>query len=187
MVTYSDIEEKDLPQIIDLYESYLNSGRYIRDSIREKFYKKDYPGVKACDSGEIVGFITWQEGIGFTYPHPELEEEIARIAGERRIYTLDGILLLEEYRSIGISEEMARRSRDMLMKRRVELALAEQWIYPDNVTIPARESLRGVGKAIYEKRVPMFYSELKKYRIRCPLCGSDCKCGALIELLEIGG
>lgn len=187
MITYSGIEEADLPQIIALYEAYLNSGQYIRDSIREKFYKTDYLGVKACDCKKVIGFVAWQGGIGFTYPHPELEADIARIAEGRRIYTLDGILLTEAYRGGVVSDEMIWRVRDMLRMKRAELGLAEQWIYPDNRTMPAHKSLRGIGKTIYEKRIPMFYSELERYHIRCPLCGENCQCGALIELLEING
>lgn len=185
MVTYSEIGESDLDEIIKLYEVYLNSGKYIRDSMRENFRKKDYIGVKACDTGKLAGFFTCQDGIGFTYPHPEMEAEIAQAARGKSIYTLDGLAVREEYRSRGIAEEMVLRLRDILCRKGVGLVLAEQWIYPDGRTIPAYHALRSMGKTVYEKKIPMFYRDLNKYQIRCPLCGDNCRCGAMIELLEL--
>ena len=159
MVTYSEIGESDLDEIIKLYEVYLNSGKYIRDSMRENFHKKDYIGVKACDTGKLAGFFLYADE--------------------------DGLAVREEYRSRGIAEEMVLRLRDMLCRKGVGLVLAEQWIYPDGRTIPAYHALRSMGKTVYEKKIPMFYRDLNKYQIRCPLCGDNCRCGAMIELLEL--
>ena len=82
MVTYSCIEEKDLDRVIALYEAYLNSGGYIRNAMRTEFHTGDYLGMKACDGDQLVGFFSGQGGVGFTYPHPELESEI-RKEGDR--------------------------------------------------------------------------------------------------------
>ena len=35
MIQYSKVNEKDLEQIIDLYEKYLNGGKYIRNAMYE--------------------------------------------------------------------------------------------------------------------------------------------------------
>ena len=184
MISYSCIEEKDLSQIIALYENYLNSGEYIRNSMEKEFYNGDYLGFKACEDGEIVGFFTGQSGINFTCPHPELENEIKEFAKDRKIYTPDGLLVLEEYRGRGITRELVDRMRRALLDKKVELALVELWIYPDG-SIPAQKPLRGIGEAVYQKKVPLFYKEIKKYGIRCPICGENCTCGALVELLEV--
>lgn len=186
MVTYSCIEEKDLDPVIALYEAYLNSGDYIRNTMQTEFYTGDYLGIKACDGDELVGFFSGQGGIGFTYPHPELESEIRKLAGERKLYTPDGLLVLEAYRERGVAGELVRRMKEALLRKKVELALVELWIYPDG-SVPARKPLMGIGKAVYQKRVPLFYKDLKKYSIKCPICGGDCRCGALIELLEVKG
>ncbi len=186
MVTYSCIEEKDLDQIIALYETYLNRGGYIRDTIRKEFHTDDYLGLKACDGGKLVGFFSGQGGIGFTYPHPELENEIREVAGDRKLYTPDGLLVLEAYRKKGVAKELVRRMKRALLSKKVALALVELWIYPDG-SVPAQNPLRGIGEAVYQKKIPLFYKDLKKYNIKCPICGDDCRCGALIELLEVRG
>lgn len=184
MITYSNIEEQDLDQVIALYETYLNSGDYIRNAMRTEFHTEDYLGMKACDGDKLVGFFSGQGGIGFTYPHPELEREIQKEAAGRKLYTPDGILVLEDYRKHGVAGELVRRMKEALLCKKVELALVELWIYPDG-SVPAQNPLKGIGKAVYQKTVPLFYKDLKKYHIKCPLCGDDCSCGALIELLEV--
>ena len=184
MISYSCIEEKDLSQVITLYENYLNSGEYIRDSMEKEFYNGDYLGFKACEAGEIVGFFTGQSGISFTYPHPELENEIKEFTKDRKIYTPDGLLVLEEYRGRGIIRELVDRMRRALLDKKVELALVELWIYPDG-SIPAQKPLRGIGEAVFQKKIPLFYKDIGKYGIRCPICGEECTCGALVELLKV--
>lgn len=184
MITYSSIEEKDINQIIALYEAYLNSGGYIRDAMRTEFHTDNYLGMKACDGDKLVGFFVGQEGVGFTYPHPELESEIRELAGDRKLYTPDGLLVLETYRERGIAGELVRRMKEALLCKKVELALVELWIYPDG-SIPARKPLMRIGKTVYQKKLPLFYKDLKKYGIKCPICGDGCRCGALIELLEV--
>lgn len=184
MIAYSCIEEKDLDQVITLYETYLNSGDYIRNAMRTEFYTDDYLGIKACDGDKLVGFFSGQGGIGFTCPHPRLESEIRKVAGDRKLYTPDGLLVLEDYREKGVAGELVRRMKEALLFQQVELALVELWIYPDG-SVPAQKPLRGIGKAVYQKKIPLFYRDLKKYNIKCPICGDDCRCGALIELLEV--
>ena len=184
MIEYSEIIRDDLGEVIALYEKYLNSGEYIERSMRKAFDSEEYIGYKACDNGRIVGFFCGQKEIEFTYPHPELEKEIRYFAGNRKLYTPDGLLILDEYRKHGIAGELIRRMKKCLLEKQIELALVELWIYPDG-TIPARTPLKDIGEAVYEKRISMFYSRLREYGITCPICGAECKCGALIQLLEV--
>lgn len=184
MVIYSVIEEEELEQVIALYEAHLNSGGYIRNALRTEFHTGDYLGIKACDGDKLVGFFTGQGGIGFTYPHPELEREVLEWAGGRKLYTPDGLFVLEEYRKKGIAGELVRLMKEALLSKNVELALVELWIYPDG-SVPAKKPLAGIGKAVWQKEIPLFYKDLKQYQIKCPICGDDCTCGAMIELLEV--
>lgn len=184
MIEYARITESDMDEVISLYEKYLNSGKYVEDMMRREFESEDYLGFKACNSGQIVGFFFGQKQIEFTYPHPELEEEIRRVAGDHNLYTPDGLLILDGYRGEGIGRELIRRMKEQLIEKCVELALVELWIYPDG-KIPAKNPLKGIGEAVYEKTVPMFYKDLPRYGMECPLCGKNCRCGALIQLLKV--
>ncbi|MCI6630541.1 MAG: GNAT family N-acetyltransferase [Lachnospiraceae bacterium] len=184
MITYSRVEEKDLEQIIALYQTHLNSGQYIADEMMGEFKKKDYLGFTAKDDDELVGFFMGQDDIAFTYPHPELEDEIRQFAGGRKLYTPDGLLVLEAYRGKGVAGELIRQMKRALLEREIELALVELWIYPDG-SVPAQKPLRGLGEAVYQNTVAGFYSGAMQYGIKCPICGENCTCGALIELLEI--
>lgn len=186
MIEYSEITEADLDEMIFLYEKYLNSGKYIEDMMKREFYSPDYIGFKACDKGRLVGFFCGQGELGFTYPHAELEKEIRRFAAGRRLYTPDGLLILPDYRKHGIAHELISRMKDRLVENGIELALVELWIYPDG-SVPAQKPLNGIGPAIYRKKVPMFYGSIQDYGIECPICGKNCTCGALIEVLDVAG
>lgn len=184
MITYSNIEENDLEEMIALYESYLNRGTYIRDSLKKEFCNDEYLGFKVCDDGRMIGFHTGQGGICFTYPHPALEEEIRNFVGDKKIYTLGGILLLEEYRGKGIAGQMMDLMKRALIDKGVELVLVEMWVHPDG-TVAAEKLVAELGTAVYRKKVPLFYKELGKFDIECPLCGVDCVCGALVKIFEM--
>lgn len=181
---YSRITKSDLEEIIKLYEKYLNPGEFIQDTIREMFEEEKFVGFQAKDGEKIVGFFFGKEGIDFTYPHPELEKDILSVVGTQKLYTPDGLLVLDEYRNQGIAGELIRRMKDWLKANGMEIALVELWIYPDD-SVPAREPLMGLGEVIYEKTIPDFYKDLHKYNVRCPICGEKCTCGALIELIRL--
>lgn len=185
LIQYSEICEQDLEQIINLYETYLNSGKYIQDTMHEAFESKEYIGYKACDGNKVIGFFSGRGDFVFTYPHPELEKEIREFAGSRKLYNPDALLVLEQYRNHGIAGELVRRMKKSILAQKVELALVELWIYPDE-TVPAQNALMELGRVVFQKRVSEFYRNLSHYGIRCPICGDLCQCGALIQLLEIG-
>lgn len=184
MIQYSEICEQDVEQVKDLYEMYLNSGKYIRDSIQTAFESKDYVGYKACAGDKIVGFFAGQAGVFFTYPHPEVEKEILEFAGNKKIYNPDALVVLPQYRNQGIAGELIRRMKKNILAKKADLALVELWVYPDQ-TVPAQKPLLGLGKAVYEKVISRFYQDLHKYGVKCPLCGDKCNCSALIQLLEV--
>lgn len=184
MIEYSEINENDLKQIIDLYETYLNSGEYIINSIKEAFETENYLGFKACDGDRIVGFFSGQEGMAFTYPHPELEKEISDFAGSKKIYNPDALFLHEEYRNKGIAKELIRRMKDKILEKNMQLVIVELWIYPNN-TVPAKKPLEMFGEIVFQKEVPSFYKDLHKYGVKCPLCGDKCNCGALIIVFNL--
>lgn len=184
MVSYSLITQEDLPQIIYLHETYLNSGSYIRSTIEAAFLAGKYVGYKACDGNKIIGFFSVQEGIIFTYPHEELEKHIHTLVCEREIYTVDGIIVLEEYRNRGIAGELLCLMKEYILKRKENMVLIEMWIYPDGM-IPAEKPLMGLGDVVYQEVIPMFYRNIQMYGIECPICGTSCKCGAKIKLLRL--
>ena len=184
MITYREIEEKDLEQIIRFYEKYLNSGSYIREGIIEGFRNKGYIGIKAEYDGRMVGFISGRSGIDFTYPHPQLEQKIRELSGGGKIYTPDAIVVLPEYRIHGIGHKLIRKMHNKMMKEGHKLALVELWIYPDG-TVPAQSPVKEFGTMVFSQKVPMFYKDNQKYQILCPKCGEDCKCGAMIELWDL--
>lgn len=184
VIQYSKVNEKDLEQIIDLYEKYLNGGKYIRNAMYEAFQTNDYLGFEAKDGERVVGFFSGQSGISFTYPQPELEKEIRTFAGERTVYNLDGLWVAEEYRNQGIAAKLIQSMKECLAQKKMELVLVEMWIYPGQL-IPAQKPLLELGRLIYEKEIPDFYHDLDKYHITCPVCGDVCKCGALINIIEL--
>ena len=63
--------------------------------------------------------------------------------------------------------------------------LGEFWIYPYK-TLPAMYLVPADGlNLVYEQRVERFYRDLPRYGMSCPICGAECKCGALIRLFSL--
>ena len=69
-------------------------------------------------------------------------------------------------------------------RKLADLVLVEIWIYPDGRS-PGKAPQETLGEIIYQKKVPMFYKNLAHYRMRCPICGDVCTCGAYIDLAKI--
>lgn len=129
-------------------------------------------------------FFLGRSGIDFTYPHPDLEKRILQIAQGAAMYTPDALLVLPHCRQKGVAHALISRMYQRMMQLHYKLAIVELWIYPDG-TVPAQNPLTGLGKTIFSKRIPMFYQKSKQYEIQCPICGEDCKCGALIEIISL--
>ena len=94
------------------------------------------------------------------------------------------MLVLPGYRHKGIAHELASRVHTLLLQLGYTYLLAETWIYPDGF-IPAKPLFESLGKVVWQRRFDGFYRDLKKYDMRCPICGENCICGALIELMEL--
>lgn len=183
-IIYEPIQKKDTEEIIEMYENYLNGGGYIREHVLGGMSDKSYAGFRAVCSGETAGFISGRSGVDFTCPCPELEDEIGELFSGS-VYTLDALVVLPRFRRMGIAEELIKRMRQEMLRMGYKTALTELWIYPDG-SIPAEKAASRWGRTIYEKCMPHFYKDLKRYGIRCPVCGSRCRCGAKIKILDMG-
>ena len=183
MLTFEPITTEDLPRITELYSTYLTEGQSLSDGTYTAWERGGCFGVKAVDRGEIAGFFSVRPGLDMTYPHPALEREVREIAAGRKLYTVDGMLVLPGYRGEGLASRLVDATIPEL-RRHTELVLIEIWIYPDGSS-PGKAPQERLGEIIYSKKVPMFYRELPRYGMRCPFCGAECVCGAYIELAKI--
>jgi GNAT superfamily N-acetyltransferase len=184
MIEYRKIQKRDIPLITELYAQYLNSGESISQSIRDAWEKGDYSGYIAVCGDKPAGFFAIREGIAFTYPHPELEAELSEFTKDKKTGYCDAILVTPEYRLEGVADRLREKSTRLLLKEGYEYFLAEIWIYPDG-NAPARTTFESMGKPVWQKRIDGFYSELEKYGMGCPICGSRCVCGAWIEIIDL--
>lgn len=184
MVTIETVTEKDADALIADYARFLNGGAYIEESIRQAFADGRYYGDKIVADGQTAGYFTFQKGIVFTYPHPVEFAEVEAVAGNRTIDTVDALFVLPEYRRQGFAGRLVEREREELKSRGVELFVVEIWIYPDGST-PAKRIYEKLGRLIFQKAVKDFYKDAGQYQIICPLCGRECRCGSLIEVIEV--
>ncbi len=182
---YEPIAKENAQEIVGLYESYLNGGQSVREHVLEGMRDKNYAGFRAVCKGETAGFISGRGGVDFTCPNPRLEGEITGMFPQR-IYTLDALVVRPGFRRRGIAAELLERMRREMLRMGYRLALTELWMYPDG-SIPAEKALFRYGLTLYEKCIPHFYKDLKRYAIRCPVCGEDCRCGAKIKVIDLRG
>ncbi len=183
---YSNITSDDIPQIIECTQKYLTDGEEIKEEIELSAEEENYFGVKATEGGELIGFLTIKKGIQFTCPHPYLEREIRKAANRKTVSFVDGIWVCKNHRGKGVSGELARRTKKLLKDIGAEYIFIEEWIYPDG-HIPAERLLSSYGEPVYEKEIPMFYRDMAKYGMKCPICGENCKCGAKIKMYNAEG
>ena len=184
MLSYYPITKADLPQITSLYSTYLTAGQSLTDGTYAVWEKGGCFGTKVVDDdGNIAGFFSVRPGLELTYPHPDIEREVREVVAGRKLYTVDGMLVLSKYREHGLARELIAETLPELRKH-AELVLIEIWIYP-NGSSPGKLPQETLGEIIYSKKVPMFYKDLLSYRMRCPICGVNCVCGAYIELAKI--
>ena len=184
MIEYHPIKAADIPQIKELYATYLNSGDFITEQISKAWEDGTYMGCAAKENDRLIGFLTARPGICFTYPHPELEAELADYVSDRRVAMCDAILVLPEYRRDGLAHVMAKKVREQLIQMGYDIFLEEIWIYPDGRS-PAKKILESMGTLIWQRRCDGFYREMEQYGMRCPICGDRCECGAWVNLLAL--
>lgn len=184
MVEYSRITVKDLRLVTDMYETYLNSGDFMENHIKEGIENPYFVGYKAMDDGKMVGMMTGRGGLDFTYPHPELEEMIQEKFKGEKIYSPDSLTVIDEYRGTDVAFNLGHMVLEEIYSKGYRLLVSELWIYP-NGHVPADHILRNWGSVAYEEDVKDFYKDLHKYNMQCPICGEKCTCGARILIVRI--
>lgn len=184
MIDFREIKTGDVDEVMSLYSKYLNSGDAISRSIEKAWKNGEYMGYVAETDGKIAGIFTMREGIVFTYPHPDIEKELAVVTKGKKVAYCDALLVLPEYREHGTGDALAEKSAALLKARGYDCMMAEIWIYPDG-RAPAKPVFEIMGKPTYVKRVDGFYKDLEKYEMSCPVCGKHCVCGAWVEIIEL--
>jgi len=184
---YQPITKDDIDPIIELTLTYLTNGEYIADEICRAAEEGNYYGVKAVEDGKIVGFNTVKRGIEFTLPHPEIEKVIRNLTpDEACVFNGDSFYVDRNYRRRGIGRELTFLARDQMMALGGRYFLGELWVHPDGV-VPASTPNSYYGETVFERLVPFFYRDLPRYGMRCPICGDDCQCSAVVRLTRFKG
>jgi len=183
-VLYEPISLRDLEEITYLYETYLNSGIIIQNYLASGMRDADYVGLKAVCKDKIVGMVSGRSGIDFTYPHPELEKEIYDHFVGEVLYTSDALIVLQECRHEGISQKLGELFINSLRTKKIEYIVTELWKHIDG-TIPALNPVSKWGTPVYTREIAGFYDRLSDYGMKCPLCGDNCRCSALVQVLKI--
>ncbi len=183
-VEFTEILPEDIDELIRYYEQYLNGGDFIGTSIRKAAKENRYYGIKALINNETAGYFSFQKGIVLTYPYPKYEEELRIASKDSVIDTVDALMVIPRFRRKGLATELAKRARKELIKRGVTQYMVEIWMYPDG-SIPAKKIYESMGRVLYSKAVPDFYKYAHEYGLVCPVCGKICKCGALLEIIDV--
>lgn len=183
---YGQPEAEDESAITEMYETYLNAGASIRGYVREGLQDDGFVGVKCVDSdtGRMVGILCARPGIQFTCDHPELVEIIQKRWGTKGIYTGDMLIVDPAYRGRGIAAKMAVLLKEGLMRRHAVCMVMEQWLRYKEGDVPALNPMKHAGEAVVITIDRHFYKDLADYGLTCPECGANCRCGALISVLE---
>ncbi len=181
---YVDFEINDIDELVLYYGKYLNDGDELLSFIKDAAGKETYFGSKAVENGKTAGFFTFQEGVCFTCPHESLTEKIHALTDGEKTVTVDTLLVLPEMRFKGIAGNLRKRNAFLLKERGISFVLAESWVYPDG-RVPSFKVYEDMGSIIYDELFPMFYKDLDKYGISCPICGKVCRCGARILLIDV--
>ncbi len=183
-VEFTEILPEDIDNLTQCYEQYLNGGDFVVTSIRKAVQENRYYGVKAKIDNETAGYFSFQKGIVLTYPYPKYEKELRKASKDRAIDTVDALMVIPRFRQKGLASELAKRAKKELIKRGVTQYMVEIWMYPDGST-PAKKIYEKMGKVLYSKVAPDFYKYAHEYGLVCPVCGRICKCGALLEIIDI--
>ncbi len=181
---YSDFEQKDVDVLTELYREYLNDGDILADLIRDACEKGILFGAKAVENDKTVGIFTFQEGLSFTCPRPDLDSKIRSLTGNGRIATGDTLVVLPEYRGKGIAGNLTKRDKELFRERNIDYVMVECWVFPDGRS-PSLKLHKTIGPLIYEELIPDFYRDISKYGITCPICGENCRCMADILLFDV--
>lgn len=185
MFQYLPLDISDLPIMVELYKKYLNDGPSIEGYLKEGFESDGYIGFKCLDEYDnVCGVFSTRIGIDFTCEHFALVNKIKENHSNKKIYTADMLVVLPEYRHFGIAYELVLKLKNKLIEYEVDLFLVELWREPDG-RLPGKVILDWLGKEIEHTFYPDFYKDIAKYELTCPICGTNCICGADICLIEL--
>ena len=185
MLKYGSLELCDLDEINNLYERYLNSGKCIKGWLREGLQTPGYCGVKCTDGDKIVGAFSARPAIEFTCGHEELVRRISEQWSGHRIYTVDMLAVLPEYRGQGVARELAKRLREKMLQNGCQEFVVEAWRRSKENDTPMSGVLKYFGRQMVVGVYDDFYKDIRKYGIVCPECGEICRCGAEVTVVEL--
>ena len=183
-IRYAPVEREDIETIIALTEEHLMHGERIGESIRESVAEGNYYGVKAVEDGKIVAFVTCKKGIELTCPHPEAERRLAECSAGKTVFTGDALYVARSHRNRGIGTQLQIRDRELQLSLGGTHALLEVWRHPDG-RMPSGHISHNYGELVFQEYIPEFYREAARFGMECPLCGSECKCGAELRLFRL--
>ena len=186
MLSYSEVDQRDFEQMLVLYERFLNAGASIAPYLMEGLSSPDYAGVKCEDGGRLIGVFSARSGVEFTCGHEDLVEAIRQKWSGYRLYTADMLAVLPEYRGRGIARRLAEGLRTSLKTHGCEKLVIEEWHRSIEGDVPVSGVLKYIGPYTTLGAYPDFYRDCAHYGVICPECGADCRCGALVCVLEIG-
>jgi len=186
MLQYLNIEISDLPELTSIYRRYLNDGESIERQLERGMTSGGFIGVKCVADGEICGVFSAFKGIEFTCGHDELVKSLKDKYKDAVIYTTEMIVVLPNFRHQGIAHEMVKRFKEQINQTNAEYLLIELWRKPSG-RVPGRVVLNVLGGEVEYAHYPMFYKDLSKYELTCPICGVACICGADISMLKLTG
>ncbi len=182
---YLEIKPEEFDEIAKEIERQLTHGKVIIDEIKRKCEEGRYFGIKAVENGELAGFYTYVDDvIECTVPHPELEKEIEEFAAGEKVTTGDAIFIHPNFQRRGLGMELARRVSAHAKSKGAKYFITEAWIHP-NGSIPSHKAFLCNGEVVWEKTIPLFYKDMDKLGMECPICGKNCICGAELQLHKL--
>lgn len=181
MIEYKRLTKDDLDEMFYFYETYLNEGEFMRDQLREEIEDESFVGYKAVEDGKTVGICFGKDKLELTYPHPRLEQKIMKAKGNLKLHCVDAMVVDKDYRYMGVSTGMLKAYKEEIADKGYDLIFGEIWIYPDG-NMPVNKPMMTFGKPYWESVEKMYYRNLSKYGLTCPVCGKKCICGAKLTL-----
>lgn len=187
MLRYSEIDASDGERMTLLYKTYLNDGETVQDWFEAGLSQGDYAGAKCMDAERAVGVFSARPGIEFTCGHEDIVRQLEETYRGEKIFTADMLAVLPEYRGHGVARQLAWGLRDSLKKHGCEKLIVEAWERSIKHDTPVGGVVKYLSPHIKVFGEYLdFYQNLAQYSLTCPECGgSDCKCGALVLVLDI--
>ena len=184
-IQYIKAVKEDKERVTALYEQYLDRGEHLRRILSDCFEAESFLGILAVCEGKLAGFYFGCGLLEFSVPHPELSRELLRFMKGESFFVAGGLLVLPEFRGQGIAGQLMERLKQELQEKQICYFLVEIAMTPEG-EVPAKKLYERTGKVLFSRSLPGFYREGYRYGVVCALCGTPCKCGACIEVMEVG-